>query len=755
MKLSIRIKVVLMILPILVIMEAMVIRAYYTDHKENTVSSYERRFEMLAHSIILLFTEQNPSHQINPQTLEDSKDRLSALCAQLYAQYTTEQVMYIAVLNETATIIGHNDVALVGSAANNSLLPHLRWRETVTVLDAGVYHVITPILDQETTYIGAVIIGIDKAAIEAGLRDWLGNVFRVAVFFLAGSLVIMMLSIEVIVVRPIKYLVAIGEQLLQGNLIHALKLTMRRDEIAQLGAKFVQLSQYLKEVTEIAEHVATGKLRHEIQKRSKRDTLSMALQEMLTYLQSVAMFASKIAGGDLTEEIPLRSDVDAFGRAVRTMRAGLQTLIQQIRDSAEELAKISHSVAALADQDIRIAADEQNVVEKLVSIVTQMGMSAEEIASNMDVLSASVEETSASVVEMANSISSIAANAADLEVQTKTTISALKNTTETLEQVTKKVNVSHTLSEETRQDALEGQEAVEQVTVSMDTIQQTNFSAVEAITRFARQTADIDTILDVIDEITNQSDLLALNASIIAAQAGSHGRGFAVIAGEMRNLANKVDASTKDIAAIVQTVQKETDAVVQEIHRGTDVIAQGVKRTQHARQMLEKISESAQRSSSVVSEIVTALQVMQKTTGHDMKVAMERVYTMTTAITKATSEQKSSTLQMNTAVEHIRDMAVQTQEATTQQLEGVRQLLDVANEVRNLSDLSVESSQHIEHSSGDLNTQAETLLEAVDRFKLMSNGALVEQPAASTSVVNVKKEAAPALTPVRTAELVE
>jgi methyl-accepting chemotaxis protein len=412
---------------------------------------------------------------------------------------------------------------------------------------------------------------------------------------------------------------------------------------------------------------------------------------------------------------------------MRAMRMGLQTLIQQIRDSAEQLAALSTSISSLSNQDMNIVASGQSTEEKLASIITQMGMSAEEIASNMDVLSASVEETSASVAEMANSISSIASNATKLEQQTEVTIEALAMATSTLEGVTEKAGVSHTLSEETIQDALEGQEAVEQVTASMDTIQQTNSSAVEAITRFARQTGDIDTILDVINEITDQSALLALNASIIAAQAGTHGRGFAVIADEMRNLATKVNASTKDIAAIVQTVQKETGTVVKEIHKGTADIEQGVQRTQQARKMLEKITTSAQRSSNVVTEIVDALRTMQKTTGDDMKVAMERVHTMTASITRATNEQKSSTLQINKAVDHIRDMALQTQNSTTQQLEGVQQILEAVNNVRTLTDQNVQSSQLIEQASGDLNEQAQLLMHSVDRFKLLSNEALAQR----------------------------
>ncbi len=245
---------------------------------------------------------------------------------------------------------------------------------------------------------------------------------------------------------------------------------------------------------------------------------------------------------------------------------------------------------------------------------------------------------------------------------------------------------------------------------SMQSIQQTNSDAFETITHFEQQTQDIGSILDVIDEITDQSAMLALNASIIAAQAGSGGKGFAVIADEMKNLANRVTASTKNIAAIVKVVEDETKRVVKKIYDSTTVIGQGVKRTEEARKGLENIFASAQRSSSVVSEIADAIQQMQQTTSQQMKSVMERVNSMTTEITNATSEQKSSTIQINQAIEHISQMAYQTQQATTEQLKGVQQILAAVEQVKILTEKNMESSEHIDLTSADLTTQAQIFI---------------------------------------------
>ena len=585
----------------------------------------------------------------------------------------------------------------------------------------NIYHVLLPQLSatQGSREALAVIdVGFAGESIEKALQGTKKKAWTMLGVFLGVASFILLLAVEFIVANPLRYLIKIGQRLAEGYPIHSLKLTERHDEIAALSGVFVQTSDYLQEITSIAQDVATGALAHDVRKRSKRDALGVALQDMLFYLQALAEIASRIARGDLTATPFLRSDIDAFGRAMRDMTVGLQSLIQQIRVIAEEISGTGLNLAGLSDNDMKIVQSAQLAVDEMISTMTQMGQSVEEVAHNMDVLSSSVEETSASVSNMTGSISNIAANSSELAAQTQKAIAELHKSTELLKNVTEKTVVSRELSQETIQDALRGQDSIEEVTTSMRTIQQTNSSTVETITRFEQQTQDIGSILDVIDEITDQSSLLALNASIIAAQAGSHGRGFAVIADEMRNLATKVSSSTKDIAAIVKVVQEETKTVVKKIHAGTRDIAQGVKRTEQARQALQNIFNSAQRSSTVVSDIADAIQKMQETTSRQLRSVMEQVNTMTEEIMKATMAQKASTIQIDQTVEYIAKMAVQTQQATTEQLQGVRRVLDSVEQVRTLSEKNLESSLQIEQTADELSEQARILLQSVDRFKL-------------------------------------
>ena len=150
--------------------------------------------------------------------------------------------------------------------------------------------------------------------------------------------------------------------------------------------------------------------------------------------------------------------------------------------------------------------------------------------------------------------------------------------------------------------------------------------------------------------------------------------------------------------------------------------------------MLQNIFTSAQRSSTVVSDIADAIQKMQETTSRQLRSVMERVNNMTEEIMKATMEQKASTIQIDQTVEHIAKMAVQTQHATTEQLQGVRQVLEAVEQLRALSDKNLESSLQIEQTADALSEQARILLQSVDRFKLgkteIVQSSAVEKPAA-------------------------
>lgn len=685
--------------------------------KRDFLEAIEWRSEALAQDIINGILELYGYQEY----VEGSLVSLSLKCMKLYEHNQDKSIAHCAVINASGIIEAHNKKDLWEQPVENSrLLEHLQRREQTIVLIEDTYHTLVPVFGKEQEYLATIDIGVSKEFFDNKVHALLVQTIVLFIFFLLLAFFIGSLMIHFLISKPIERLVNAGQQLAEGNLAQNIHAARGQDEIAILGKVFNRVAGYLQQLAQVASHIAVGRLDSDVKVRSQADILGKAMQDMLRYLKDVAEIAAKVADGDLTETILLRSADDTFGQAVQSMNEGLRNLILKIRSSAEQIADTGTSISSLADQDIHIVKQVHTAADTMTSTMQELGASIEEVAANMDTLTASVEVTSASVSEMTTSISHIASKTNDLTEQSHQTISSLDETLQWLQDVEKSTDTSKQLAQETIQDALQGQEAVEQVMGSMETLDQTVTAAVDSITRFARRSEDIDTILNVIRDITEQTSLLALNASIIAAQAGSHGRGFAVVADEIKSLSSGVENSTKDIAHIVKSLQQDTGSVVQTVHSGAEEVKQGIERTHQARTALQSILNSAERSSSLVGQIAATLHDLVSTS-HQVSGAMQQVNMMTDEITSATNQQKATTEQIHQAIIQINDMASQIQRATTEQSTGVRQLLDMTGDVTGFIRQNLESSQHIVQTTTALSEQADILLHSVDRFKLKTS----------------------------------
>ncbi len=686
-----------------------------TTLRRDYLEAIEWRSEALAQSLIINIT-QAAQYILNVQELLETE---ALQCVKLYEASEAKSLTHIAVINEEGQIAAHNDYSVLRTPVESpELLERLQRQEKTTFLDGDIYHTLVPIFkSSENLFLGTVDIGFPKQAVDEKVRHILLNSFSLFGLFLLVAFFSGSLLISRLITIPIKRLITSGEKLTEGQITQRGHTITGHDEIARLEKVFQQISDYMQHIIQVASQIANGDVECQVQIRSESDKLGNTVQGMVHYLRNVTEIATNIAEGDLTQTLDIRSEEDVFGRIMLSMTEGLHSLIMQIRISAEEIAKIKTCIASLSQQDNDIVQQVEESLERMTITMSEMGKSVEEVAHNMETLSSSVEETSASVTQMSSSSRAIATDTSKLKQQTDETTAFLKETVQTLQVIVEHTEVSKNLSQGTIQDAREGEAAVEQVMSDMETIHQTVTTASESITRFDQRSQDIGTILDVIQGIIEQTSLLALNASIIAAQAGSQGRGFAVVADEIKNLADGVRSSTKDIGTIVTTLKTETQQVVHNIYDGAEKVKAGVSQTQQAREILRKIINSAERSSSVVAEIAETLYELLQNS-RQIATAMTRVSTMTADIMRATTEQETSSVQIRTAVEHINDMAAHIHQATAEQLSGVHQLLDASQQITSLMSQNQESSHQIGDTAKELSLQAEMLLQAVDRFKL-------------------------------------
>ncbi|MEM9348535.1 MAG: methyl-accepting chemotaxis protein, partial [Planctomycetota bacterium] len=194
-----------------------------------------------------------------------------------------------------------------------------------------------------------------------------------------------------------------------------------------------------------------------------------------------------------------------------------------------------------------------------------------------EVASASSEVAAAST-EIAASAEEIAAGASEQSQQITTVSSAVEEMSASVVEVARKSADAANSANESGRIATEGGDVVEQTITGMKSINDAVTTSAESVQELGKRGEQIGEVITVINDIADQTNLLALNAAIEAARAGEHGRGFAVVADEVRKLADRTTKATEEIAGSIQAIQNETTIAVQKMNNGTDEVTTGVEK---------------------------------------------------------------------------------------------------------------------------------------------------------------------------------
>lgn len=316
-----------------------------------------------------------------------------------------------------------------------------------------------------------------------------------------------------------------------------------------------------------------------------------------TMLKSMHDFAS----GDLTIQLPVQKD-DAIGHLYK----GFNQSVENIRQMLLQVNQAVQSTAASASQ-----------------------------------ISAATEELSASANEQKNQTRQVAGQVAIVANATADSAASAKTARE--------------ITDSSGDVAEEGSTIVMQTVQKIERIADVVQSSAQTVEQLGRSSEEIGEILAVINKIADQTNLLALNAAIEAARAGEHGRGFAVVADEVRLLAEGTAKATKQISAIIHRIQAETNNAVRTIHAGKQEVENGIEYAQRANKALKDIVASSKQVSVVVQNIVEASEEQANTS---LQTA-DRIQQMLFATSEAThgiEQIAKSATNLNTLTQDLRSL---------------------------------------------------------------------------------------------------
>ncbi|SEU01239.1 methyl-accepting chemotaxis protein [Paenibacillus sp. NFR01] len=236
------------------------------------------------------------------------------------------------------------------------------------------------------------------------------------------------------------------------------------------------------------------------------------------------------------------------------------------------------------------------------------------VSESAEMLSASSEEMSASAEQTARASQMIAENSSEIAVGFETQVEGIARTKHSVDVMADNIVSVNRSGEEmavlmSKASALtdRGAEVVEQIIAQMGQIDESVAAGRETVQRLGHLSAEIDTIITTINEISSQTNLLSLNASIEAARAGEHGRGFAVVADEIRKLAEATGRSSLQITEIIRHIQTQTEQAVETMEIGSQQVAQGVAHSGFISETFGDIQQSIRETSQQTEEIRKAI----------------------------------------------------------------------------------------------------------------------------------------------------
>ena len=365
------------------------------------------------------------------------------------------------------------------------------------------------------------------------------------------------------------------------------------------------ISTPLQRMSDAAQQIALGDLAVKVSYDARRDevgALSQAFTRMIGSLQYMARAAEQIAAGDLTVDVKAKSDRDVLGTAFSTMKEGLRGLTGKIKESVNVLATSANEIMATT---------------------TQVAACAAETAT-------AVSETTATVEEV-------------------------KQTVQLSNQKAKYVSES---AQKAAQVSQSGKKSVEESIEVMNRIRGQMESIAESIVRLSEQSQAIGEIIATVNDLAEQSNLLAVNAAIEAAKAGEQGKGFSVVAQEVKSLAEQSKQATAQVRTILSDIQKATSAAVMATEQGSKAVEAGVKQSAQVGESVQKLTESIAEAAQAASQIAASNQ--------QMMAGMDQVALAMENIKQASAQNVASTKQTETAAQSMHELGQKLKEQVAQ-----------------------------------------------------------------------------------------
>ncbi len=444
--------------------------------------------------------------------------------------------------------------------------------------------------------------------------------------------------------KPIYKLRDVVQEFALGNYSVRLK-SDSNDEIGELTSSLIVLQKAQKEKIYAAKQIALGNL-VKVNPSSEQDVLAHAINKEVEALEGLISEADAIIKASSDGNLEYRGDITKYEGAWQDLIKGINSIVDAIVLPLNESEKV---LTAMANSDFSksFSGTYKGYYLKMQNDFNRL---QESLRSAIGGVAESVNAVSQSINEISSSSEQMATGSSEQAHQAQEVVSFVAEMTQNIILNTESANQMAATTKEQGIKANEGGKVVAETIKGMMKISGIIEKSAQTVNGLGESSKKIGEITQVIGDIADQTNLLALNAAIEAARAGEHGRGFAVVADEVSRLAERTTKATKEITTMITQIQKDTIEAVESIDEGSKEVINGKTLVTKAGEVIELIIEGA-----------------------------ENVSNLSEQVAKASEEQSSSAEQISSNIEAIANV-------TNESAQGIEQIARSSEELQRLTE---------------------------------------------------------------------
>jgi methyl-accepting chemotaxis protein len=383
---------------------------------------------------------------------------------------------------------------------------------------------------------------------------------------------------------------------------------------------------------------------------------------MTRQLVALRNSTQRVSEGNLDEEIKVTSQ-DELGQLAESIDKMLQNIRRAIVSEEEKL-YLSRSVQTMLDEMDKFADGDLTVQlhvrsdDEISKLYQGFNRAVQNIRQMMEQVTDAVDQTGNASMQIRASTEQLSAGAHKQSAQTNEVAAAVEEMTHTISENANNATKTADVAAGNGALAQKGGEIVQQTVNKMREIASVVSRSTATIERLGTSSAEIGEIVLVIDEIADQTNLLALNAAIEAARAGEQGRGFAVVADEVRKLAERTTKATKQIAGMIKNIQNEAHEAVHAMQEGNREVTQGMSLADGAGQALQEIVASSKAVQDMIYQIAVASEE-QSATSSAMAYSVESISQVSGETVEGVGQIAGEAEKLNELTDHLRTLVSQ------------------------------------------------------------------------------------------------